>query len=58
MPGLPVQRTLNAAAACPLMHSGRRAVQAKGAGYAISQDAELALVADVALATGIILDPV
>ncbi len=36
----------------------RRAVQAKGAGYAISQQEELALVAEVAAATGIILDPV
>lgn len=35
-----------------------RAVQAKGAGYAMSQEGELALVADVAAATGIILDPV
>lgn len=35
-----------------------RVVQAKGAGYAISRDEELKLVADVALATGIVLDPV
>ncbi|PSC68993.1 pyridoxal phosphate [Micractinium conductrix] len=35
-----------------------RAVQAKGAGYALSREDELALVADVAAATGIILDPV
>ncbi|KAL4457486.1 hypothetical protein ABPG75_012351 [Micractinium tetrahymenae] len=35
-----------------------RAVQAKGAGYAISRDDELALVAEVAATTGIILDPV
>lgn len=35
-----------------------RVVQAKGAGYAISRDDELQLVADVALATGVVLDPV
>lgn len=35
-----------------------RAVQARGAGYAISQADELATVRDVALATGIVLDPV
>ncbi|KAI7843891.1 hypothetical protein COHA_002435 [Chlorella ohadii] len=33
-------------------------VQAKGAGYAISRDEELKCVSDVALATGIVLDPV
>ncbi len=35
-----------------------RVVQAKGAGYAISRDEELKCVSDVALATGIVLDPV
>ena len=33
-------------------------MQAKGAGYAISRDAELASVAAVAASSGIILDPV
>ena len=41
-----------------LLFPSRRAVQAKGAGYALSREDELALVADVAAATGIILDPV
>ena len=35
-----------------------RAVQAKGDGYALSRDEELQAVADVAAATGIVLDPV
>ncbi|EFN58625.1 hypothetical protein CHLNCDRAFT_34235 [Chlorella variabilis] len=35
-----------------------RAVQARGAGYAISREDELQAVADVAAATGIVLDPV
>ncbi|KAI3436499.1 hypothetical protein D9Q98_005916 [Chlorella vulgaris] len=35
-----------------------RAVQAKGAGYAISREEELRAVAKVAAATGVILDPV
>jgi D-cysteine desulfhydrase len=35
-----------------------RCVQARGAGYAVSRDQELATVRDAALATGIILDPV
>ena len=35
-----------------------RAVQARGAGYAMSTANELQLVADVAAATGVILDPV
>lgn len=35
-----------------------RAVQAKGAGYAISREEELRAVAEVAAATGVILDPV
>ena len=33
-------------------------MQARGAGYAISQEEELRVVAEVAQATGIILDPV
>ncbi|KAG2450414.1 hypothetical protein HYH02_004916 [Chlamydomonas schloesseri] len=35
-----------------------RAVQARGAGYAISTEAELATVQEVAAATGVVLDPV
>lgn len=43
---------------CPLPSTSCRAVQARGAGYAISREDELALVAEVAASTGIILDPV
>ena len=35
-----------------------RVVQARGAGYAISTDAELDVIASTALATGVLLDPV
>lgn len=63
-----------AAAVAPIAHSSaclcypptprpaaphcRRAVQAKGAGYAMSRDEELDTVASVALSTSVILDPV
>ena len=35
-----------------------RCVQARGAGYALSRAEELRTVAEVALATGVVLDPV
>jgi 1-aminocyclopropane-1-carboxylate deaminase/D-cysteine desulfhydrase-like pyridoxal-dependent ACC family enzyme len=51
-----------AAAFCTLSPSGAQdtftAIQAKGAGYAISQQPELQTVLDVAQASGIVLDPV
>ena len=43
---------------CRLVGLLCRAVQAKGAGYAISRQEELATCADAALATGVVLDPV
>eukprot|EP00887_Chlorella_sp_A99_P002889 scaffold6.g2889.t1 len=58
--GLGAGRAAVGAAAADMFRRGppEWAVQARGAGYAISQADELATVRDVALATGIVLDPV